>query len=46
MPKEQWWLHLRLLLKMLAKYQTNFDQYVTGEIRHVTLRSLSQDSGF
>ncbi|KAK3543301.1 hypothetical protein QTP70_014038 [Hemibagrus guttatus] len=46
MPKEQWWLSLRLLLKMLAKYQTNFDQYVTGEIRHVTLRSLSQDEGF
>ncbi|GAA6079874.1 ATP-dependent 6-phosphofructokinase, liver type isoform X2, partial [Tachysurus ichikawai] len=46
MPKDQWWLSLRLLLKMLAKYQTSFDQYVTGEIRHVTLRSLSQDDGF
>ncbi|TSK92938.1 Mitogen-activated protein kinase kinase kinase 13 [Bagarius yarrelli] len=46
MPKEHWWLSLRLLLKMLAKYQTSFDQYVTGEIRHVTLRSLSQDDGF
>lgn len=46
MPKEQWWLNLRLLLKMLAKYQTSFDQYVTGEIEHVTLRSLSIDTGF
>ncbi|XP_072541666.1 ATP-dependent 6-phosphofructokinase, liver type [Salminus brasiliensis] len=46
MPKEQWWLGLRLLLKMLAKYQTSFDQYVTGEIEHVTRRSLSIDTGF
>ncbi|KAF7709732.1 ATP-dependent 6-phosphofructokinase, liver type [Silurus meridionalis] len=46
MSKEQWWLSLRLLLKMLAKYQTSFDQYVPGEIRHVTLRSLSQDLGY
>uniref|UniRef100_W5K6V0 ATP-dependent 6-phosphofructokinase n=1 Tax=Astyanax mexicanus TaxID=7994 RepID=W5K6V0_ASTMX len=46
MPKEQWWLGLRLLLKMLAKYQTSFDQYITGEIEHVTRRSLSIDPGF
>uniref|UniRef100_A0A8B9KQY2 ATP-dependent 6-phosphofructokinase, liver type-like n=1 Tax=Astyanax mexicanus TaxID=7994 RepID=A0A8B9KQY2_ASTMX len=42
MPKEQWWLGLRLLLKMLAKYQTSFDQYITGEIEHVTRRSLTE----
>uniref|UniRef100_A0A8B9RF16 6-phosphofructokinase type B n=1 Tax=Astyanax mexicanus TaxID=7994 RepID=A0A8B9RF16_ASTMX len=42
MPKEQWWLGLRLLLKMLAKYQTSFDQYITGEIEHVTRRSLRE----
>ncbi|KAI4893009.1 hypothetical protein NFI96_027335 [Prochilodus magdalenae] len=46
MAKEQWWLSLRLLLKMLAKYQTSFDHYVTGEIEHVTRRSLSIDTGF
>ncbi|XP_036425560.1 ATP-dependent 6-phosphofructokinase, liver type [Colossoma macropomum] len=46
MPKEQWWLGLRLLLKMLAKYQTSLDHYVTGEIEHVTRRSLSIDPGF
>uniref|UniRef100_A0AAR2IYA9 6-phosphofructokinase type B n=1 Tax=Pygocentrus nattereri TaxID=42514 RepID=A0AAR2IYA9_PYGNA len=45
MPKEQWWLGLRLLLKMLAKYQTSLDHYVTGEIEHVTRRSLSIDTG-
>ncbi|XP_066544782.1 ATP-dependent 6-phosphofructokinase, liver type [Amia ocellicauda] len=46
MPKEQWWLNLRLMLKMLAKYQTSFDEYVTGEIEHVTRRSLSIETGF
>uniref|UniRef100_A0A8C1YRB1 6-phosphofructokinase n=1 Tax=Cyprinus carpio TaxID=7962 RepID=A0A8C1YRB1_CYPCA len=25
MPQEQWWLNLRPMLKMLAKYQTSFD---------------------
>ncbi|XP_069010749.1 ATP-dependent 6-phosphofructokinase, liver type [Embiotoca jacksoni] len=46
MPKVQWWYHLRPLLKMLAKYQTNFCEYVPGEIEHVTRRSISIDSGF
>ncbi|KAM9347182.1 ATP-dependent 6-phosphofructokinase, liver type [Symphorus nematophorus] len=46
MPKVQWWLTLRPLLKMLAKYQTSFCEYVPGEIEHVTRRSISIDSGF
>ncbi|KAA0715408.1 ATP-dependent 6-phosphofructokinase, liver type [Triplophysa tibetana] len=46
MPKVQWWINLRLMLKMLAKYQTSFDEYVPGEIEHVTRRSLSVDTGF
>ncbi|KAA0715410.1 ATP-dependent 6-phosphofructokinase, liver type [Triplophysa tibetana] len=46
MPKVQWWINLRLMLKMLAKYQTSFDEYVPGEIEHVTSRSLSVDTGF
>ncbi|XP_034549579.1 ATP-dependent 6-phosphofructokinase, liver type isoform X2 [Notolabrus celidotus] len=46
MPKVQWWLKLRPLLKMLAKYQTSFCEYVPGEIAHVTRRSLSIDPGF
>uniref|UniRef100_A0A8C9RVB2 6-phosphofructokinase n=1 Tax=Scleropages formosus TaxID=113540 RepID=A0A8C9RVB2_SCLFO len=46
MPKEQWWLNLRLMLKMLAKYQTSFEEYVTGEMEHVTRRSLSIETGF
>ncbi|XP_072117354.1 ATP-dependent 6-phosphofructokinase, liver type-like isoform X3 [Mobula birostris] len=46
MPKEQWWLRLRPLLKMLAKYQTGFDNYITGKVEHVNRRSLSVESGF
>ncbi|XP_048857700.1 phosphofructokinase, liver b [Brienomyrus brachyistius] len=46
MPKEQWWINLRLMLKMLAKYQTSFKEYVTGEVEHVTRRSLSIETGF
>ncbi|XP_042350138.1 ATP-dependent 6-phosphofructokinase, liver type [Plectropomus leopardus] len=46
MPKVQWWLNLRSMLKMLAKYQTSFCEYVPGEIEHVTRRSISIDSGF
>ena len=46
MPKDQWWLNFRPLLRMLAKYQTSFCEYVPGEIQHVTQRSISIDSGF
>ncbi|XP_022596165.1 ATP-dependent 6-phosphofructokinase, liver type [Seriola dumerili] len=46
MPKVQWWSDLRPMLKMLAKYQTSFCEYVPGEIEHVTRRSISIDSGF
>ncbi|CAB1430711.1 unnamed protein product [Pleuronectes platessa] len=46
MPTVQWWYNLRPMLKMLAKYQTSFCEYVPGEIEHVTRRSLSIDSGF
>uniref|UniRef100_A0A8C9TMM8 ATP-dependent 6-phosphofructokinase n=1 Tax=Scleropages formosus TaxID=113540 RepID=A0A8C9TMM8_SCLFO len=46
MPKEQWWLNLRLMLRMLAKYHTSFDEYVTGEVEHVTRRTLSIETGF
>lgn len=46
MPKDQWWAHMRPLLKMLAKYQTSFSEYVPGRIKHVTQRSISVDPGF
>lgn len=46
MPKVQWWMSHRLMLKMLAKHQTSFNEYVPGELEHVTRRSLSIDTGF
>ncbi|XP_038576279.1 ATP-dependent 6-phosphofructokinase, liver type isoform X1 [Micropterus salmoides] len=46
MPTVQWWINLRPMLKMLAKYQTSFCEYVPGELEHVTRRSISIDSGF
>ncbi|XP_013872180.1 ATP-dependent 6-phosphofructokinase, liver type [Austrofundulus limnaeus] len=46
MPTVQWWSNLRPMLKMLARYQTNFCEYVPGEIAHVTRRSLSIDAGY
>lgn len=46
MPKDQWWAHMRPMLKMLAKYQTSFCDYVPGKIKHLTRRSLSVDPGF
>ncbi|XP_073503961.1 ATP-dependent 6-phosphofructokinase, liver type [Phyllobates terribilis] len=45
-PKEQWWLNLRLMLKMLANYQISLTEYVSGKIEHVTRRTLSIDKGF
>ncbi|XP_075686061.1 ATP-dependent 6-phosphofructokinase, liver type [Rhinoderma darwinii] len=46
MPKEQWWLNLRLMLKMLANYQISLTEYVSGKIEHVTRRTLSIEKGF
>ncbi|XP_041857657.1 ATP-dependent 6-phosphofructokinase, liver type [Melanotaenia boesemani] len=46
MPKVQWWLNLRPMLKMLARYQTSFCEYIPGEITHVTRRSISIDTGY
>ncbi|XP_029796464.1 ATP-dependent 6-phosphofructokinase, liver type [Suricata suricatta] len=46
MPREQWWLSLRLMLKMLAHYRISMADYVSGELEHVTRRTLSIDKGF
>uniref|UniRef100_A0A5F8GUV9 6-phosphofructokinase type B n=1 Tax=Monodelphis domestica TaxID=13616 RepID=A0A5F8GUV9_MONDO len=34
MPQEQWWLDLRLMLKMLANYQISLTEYVPGKMEH------------
>lgn len=46
MPKEQWWLKLRLIMKMLAHYKISFEDYDKGKIEHVTRRTLSIDKGY
>ncbi|XP_040208600.1 ATP-dependent 6-phosphofructokinase, platelet type isoform X5 [Rana temporaria] len=37
-PKEQWWLKLRPLMKILAKYKTSYDISDAGQLEHVTVR--------
>ncbi|KAL6098099.1 pfkp [Pungitius sinensis] len=34
-PKEQWWLKLRPLMKILAKYKTSYDVSDSGQLMHV-----------
>uniref|UniRef100_W5KXF0 ATP-dependent 6-phosphofructokinase n=1 Tax=Astyanax mexicanus TaxID=7994 RepID=W5KXF0_ASTMX len=34
-PKEQWWLKLRPLMKILAKYKTSYDVSDSGQMEHV-----------
>ncbi|XP_051854144.1 ATP-dependent 6-phosphofructokinase, liver type [Antechinus flavipes] len=46
MPRDQWWLDLRLMLKMLANYQISLTEYVSGKMEHVTRRTLSIEKGF
>ncbi|XP_017285037.1 ATP-dependent 6-phosphofructokinase, platelet type isoform X7 [Kryptolebias marmoratus] len=35
-PKEQWWLKLRPVMKILAKYKTSYDMSDSGQLEHVT----------
>lgn len=35
-PTEQWWLKLRPLMKILAKYKTSYDVSDSGQLEHVT----------
>uniref|UniRef100_A0A2K6GY06 6-phosphofructokinase type C n=1 Tax=Propithecus coquereli TaxID=379532 RepID=A0A2K6GY06_PROCO len=37
-PKEQWWLKLRPLMKILAKYKTSYDVSDAGQMEHVYYR--------
>lgn len=34
-PKEQWWLKLRPLMKILAKYKASLDVSDSGQLEHV-----------
>ncbi|XP_053569817.1 LOW QUALITY PROTEIN: ATP-dependent 6-phosphofructokinase, platelet type [Bombina bombina] len=37
-PNEQWWLKLRPLMKILAKYKTSYDVSDAGQLEHVSVR--------
>ncbi|KAG7256784.1 LOW QUALITY PROTEIN: hypothetical protein CRUP_021299 [Coryphaenoides rupestris] len=44
-PKEQWWLKLRPLMKILAKYKTSYDVSDSGQLEHVVRsRPLETDA--
>ena len=34
-PKEQWWLKLRPLMKILAKYEASYEVSDSGQLEHV-----------
>ncbi|XP_037311870.1 ATP-dependent 6-phosphofructokinase, platelet type isoform X3 [Pungitius pungitius] len=42
-PKEQWWLKLRPLMKILAKYKTSYDVSDSGQLMHV-VRNRQKES--
>ncbi|XP_043824713.1 ATP-dependent 6-phosphofructokinase, platelet type isoform X2 [Dromiciops gliroides] len=41
-PKEQWWLKLRPLMKILAKYKISYDVSDSGQLEHVPGCKLQQ----
>ncbi|XP_069067302.1 ATP-dependent 6-phosphofructokinase, platelet type isoform X5 [Pleurodeles waltl] len=43
-PQEQWWLKLRPLMKILAKYKTSYDISDSGQLEHVQ-RPKKADAG-
>nr|XP_054505080.1 ATP-dependent 6-phosphofructokinase, muscle type isoform X2 [Agelaius phoeniceus] len=43
-PKEQWWLKLRPILKILAKYNIELDTSETAHLEHLTRKVLVPDA--
>lgn len=43
-PKEQWWLRLRPILKILAKYNIELDTSETAHLEHLTRKVLVPDA--
>uniref|UniRef100_A0AAY5KNE5 6-phosphofructokinase type C n=1 Tax=Esox lucius TaxID=8010 RepID=A0AAY5KNE5_ESOLU len=43
-PKEQWWLKLRPLMKILAKYKTSYDVSDSGQLEHVVRNVRPKES--
>ncbi|KAM9827117.1 ATP-dependent 6-phosphofructokinase, platelet type isoform 4-T4 [Neosynchiropus ocellatus] len=43
-PQEQWWLKLRPLMKILAKYKTSYDVSDSGQLEHVIRNRPKEDA--
>ncbi|XP_004476155.1 ATP-dependent 6-phosphofructokinase, platelet type isoform X1 [Dasypus novemcinctus] len=43
-PKEQWWLKLRPLMKILAKYKTSYDVSDSGQLEHMHHHHAHEES--
>ncbi|XP_037691592.1 ATP-dependent 6-phosphofructokinase, platelet type isoform X1 [Choloepus didactylus] len=43
-PKEQWWLKLRPLMKILAKYKASYDVSDSGQLEHVHHHRAQEES--
>ncbi|XP_069509552.1 ATP-dependent 6-phosphofructokinase, muscle type isoform X1 [Ambystoma mexicanum] len=44
LPKEQWWLKLQSILKILAKYDISLDTSEKAQIEHITQKRASVES--
>ncbi|XP_006874804.1 PREDICTED: 6-phosphofructokinase type C-like [Chrysochloris asiatica] len=44
-PKEQWWLKLRPVMKILAKYKASYDVSESGQLEHVHHRPHEESAG-
>ncbi|NXO24528.1 PFKAP protein, partial [Cisticola juncidis] len=44
-PQEQWWLKLRPLMKILAKYKTSYDVSDSGQLEHVAMLPKEAETG-
>ncbi|XP_038608544.1 ATP-dependent 6-phosphofructokinase, muscle type isoform X2 [Tachyglossus aculeatus] len=45
-PKEQWWLRLRPILKILAKYEIDLDTTDHAHLEHITQKRVSAETSF
>lgn len=43
-PKEQWWLKLRPILKILAKYNIELDTSEKAHLEHITRKGIALES--
>ncbi|XP_041421195.1 uncharacterized protein LOC379632 isoform X3 [Xenopus laevis] len=44
-PREQWWLKMRPLMKILAKYKTSYDISDAGKLEHVNMCRRKDETG-